>query len=215
MALYDIQALRRAICYVDLCHWTTLASDEVLFSPGLGPFHAGNCCVFLVHTIRMLSTTEGLSVPNHLFHAVCFWNAVWCNEIILLFDTECAFKPSMRPLKALVLDSHSTAMFVLPYALRLGTQGSWQFSGSYSAQGTDSLYYKSPRHLFRGFCHFLSLLIPCYLRKEMVKHRIPCQGHYQHLIVASSPSGPFIYPEVLGFFTHPAERGGFGVARRE
>lgn len=82
---------------------------------------------------------------------------LWCNDIILLFDTECAPRPSVRPAKALVLDfpRHCYVFCVLPCMLRLGTLGSCQFSGLCWAQCTDFLCSMFSKRICQGFCSFL------------------------------------------------------------
>ena len=116
-------------------------------SLSLTPLTSAEMCLFLLAlgyftqvipgssfpNIGMLSATVELSVLSHLFHAS------WCSEMlfgamksfILLFDTECAPRPSMRPHEVLVLDfpPHCYVYSILPRMLRLVTPRSCQFSG--------------------------------------------------------------------------------------
>lgn len=108
--------------------------------------------------IGMLSATEELLVLSHLFHASCCSAMLFSvmKSFVLLFDTECAPRPSMRPHKVLVLDfpPNCYVYSILPCIWRFGTLGSCQFSGFFWAQGTDSLCSVSPKHVSRRFCNF-------------------------------------------------------------
>lgn len=77
-------------------------------------FHPGNCCVFLVPTIRNFSATEELSVLSSLFQAV------YCSEV--MFGAMKSFSyltmnmypgPLRDPLRLLLSIAHSAAMSTL------------------------------------------------------------------------------------------------------